>query len=93
MPRALERYICNRANQRGTAEQHFREGKNAIKRTLLSCWKFRNIEAKLRLHVLAFEPRQLNVDAGVAEGSGTLVVDHAAGEVSRDQSQGPYVTI
>ncbi len=41
-------------NQRGTAEQWIKEGKNAIKWTRLSCQKFRNNEVRLQLHVLAY---------------------------------------
>ena len=41
-------------NQRGTAEQHIKEGKNAIKWTWLSCQKFRNNEVRLQLHALAY---------------------------------------
>ncbi len=41
-------------NQRGTAEQWIKEGKNAIKWTRLSCQKFRNNEVRLQLHALAY---------------------------------------
>ncbi len=41
-------------NQRSTAEQHIKEGKNAIKWTRLSCRKFRNNEVRLKLHALAY---------------------------------------
>jgi len=41
-------------NQRGTAEQWIKEGKNAIKWTRLSCCKFRDNEARLQLHALAY---------------------------------------
>lgn len=41
-------------NQRGTAEQHIKEGKNAIRWTRLSCQKFRNNEVRLQLHALAY---------------------------------------
>ena len=41
-------------NQRGTAEQHIKEGKNAIRWTRLSCQKFRNNEVRLLLHALAY---------------------------------------
>jgi hypothetical protein len=34
-------------NQRGTAEQHIKEGKNAIKWTPLSCRKFRDNAVRL----------------------------------------------
>ena len=37
-------------NQRGMAEQHIKEGKNAIKWTRLLCRKFRNNEVRLQLH-------------------------------------------
>jgi hypothetical protein len=40
-------------NQRGTAEQHIKEGKNAIKWTRLSWQKSRNNEVRLHLHALA----------------------------------------
>ena len=41
-------------NQRGTAEQHIKEGKNAIRWTRLSCRKVRNNEVRLQLHALAY---------------------------------------
>ena len=41
-------------NHRGTAEQHIKEGKNAIKWTRLSCRKFRNNAVRLQLHALAY---------------------------------------
>ena len=40
-------------NQRGTAEQWIKEGKNAIKWTRLSCRKFRHNAVRLQLHALA----------------------------------------
>ena len=39
-------------NHRGTAEQHIKEGKNAINWTRLSCRKFRNNAVRLQLHAL-----------------------------------------
>ena len=41
-------------NQRGTAEQYIKEGKNAVRWTRLSCQKFRNNEVRLQLHALAY---------------------------------------
>ena len=41
-------------NQRGTAEQYIKEGKNAIRWTRLSCQKFRNNGVRLQLHALAY---------------------------------------
>ena len=41
-------------NQRGTAEQWIKEGKNAIRWTRLSCRKFRHNAVRLQLHALAY---------------------------------------
>ena len=41
-------------NRRGTAEQHIKEGKYAFRWTRLSCKKFRENEARLQLHALAY---------------------------------------
>ena len=41
-------------NQRGTAEQHIKEGKNAIKWTRLSCRRFDHNAVRLQLHALAY---------------------------------------
>ena len=41
-------------NQRAPAEQHIKEGKNAIVWTRLSCRRFRNNEVRLQLHALAY---------------------------------------
>ena len=42
-------------NHLGTAEQHIKEGKNAIRWKRLSCRKFRNNEVRLQLHALAYD--------------------------------------
>ncbi len=41
-------------NQRGTAEQHNKEGKNAITWTRLSCTRFAANAVRLQLHALAY---------------------------------------
>jgi hypothetical protein len=41
-------------NHRGTAEQHIKEGKNAIKWTRLSCRSFAANAVRLQLHALAY---------------------------------------
>ncbi len=41
-------------NQRGTAEQHIKEGKNAIRWTRLSCRSFTANAVRLQLHALAY---------------------------------------
>ena len=40
-------------NQRGTAGQHIKEGKYAVRWTRLSCKRFRDNEVRLQLHTLA----------------------------------------
>jgi Transposase DDE domain group 1 len=40
-------------NGRGTAEQHIKEGKNALRWTWLSCHTFRHNAVRLQLHALA----------------------------------------
>ncbi len=41
-------------NQRGTAEQWIKEGKNAVRWTRLSCRRFRNNAVRLQLHALGY---------------------------------------
>jgi hypothetical protein len=41
-------------NQRGTAEQHIKEGKHAIRWARLSCRKFAHNAVRLQLHALAY---------------------------------------
>ena len=41
-------------NQRGTAEQWIKEGKNTVKRTRLSCHHFVDNQVRLQLFVLAY---------------------------------------
>ncbi|MCH2166038.1 MAG: IS1380 family transposase [Marinovum sp.] len=47
-------WIIRFYNQRGTAEQHIKEGKYAINWTRLSCKRFRHNEVRLQLHALAY---------------------------------------
>ena len=53
LSRSAERVVAF-YNQRGTAEQHIKEGKNAINWTRLFCHGFRNNEVRLQLRVLAY---------------------------------------
>ena len=53
LSRPAERVIAF-YNQRGTAEQYIKEGKNAINWTRLSCPGFRNNEGRLQRHALAY---------------------------------------
>jgi hypothetical protein len=47
-------WIIRFYNQRGTAEQHIKEGKQAINWTRLSCKGMAQNEARLQLHALAY---------------------------------------
>ncbi len=53
MTRPAERVVMF-YNHRGTAEQHIKEGKNAITWTRLSCRGFTADAVRLQLHVLAY---------------------------------------
>jgi hypothetical protein len=46
-------WVMGFCNQRGTAEQHIKEGKCAVHWTRLSCRKVRDNEVRLQLHALA----------------------------------------
>ena len=46
-------------NGRGTAEQHIKEGKYALKWTRLSCMRFAANAVRLQLHALAYNPANL----------------------------------
>ena len=47
-------WIIHFYNQRGTAEQHIKEGKQAINWTRLSCKGMAQNEVRLQLHTLAY---------------------------------------
>jgi hypothetical protein len=47
-------WVARFYNQRGTAEQHIKEGKCAFHWTRLSCRRFRDNEVRLQLHALAY---------------------------------------
>jgi hypothetical protein len=53
MTRPAERVVAF-YNQRGTAEQWIKEGKNAVKWTRLSCCSFAANAVRLQLHALAY---------------------------------------
>jgi hypothetical protein len=53
MTRLAERVVAF-TNQRGTAEQYIKEGKNAVIWTRLSCMRFAANAARLQLHALAY---------------------------------------
>jgi hypothetical protein len=53
MTRPAERVVMF-YNHRGTAEQHIKEGKNAVTWTRLSCHSFKANAVRLQLHALAY---------------------------------------
>ena len=83
-------------NQRGTAEQHIKEGKNAIRWTRLSCQKFRNNEVRLQLHALAYNlgnfMRTLALPKTVEHWSLTTLREKLIKIGAKVVSHGRYVT-
>jgi hypothetical protein len=67
-------------NQRGTAEQWIKEGKNAVIWTRLSCHSFKANAVRLQLHALAY-------NLGVAGRGGAVVHDDAARQAGEDRRQ------
>ncbi len=83
-------------NQRGTAEQWIKEGKNAIKWTRLSCRRFRNNEVRLQLHALAYNlanfMRTLALPKEVEHWSLTTLREKLVKIGAKVVSHGRYVT-
>jgi Transposase DDE domain group 1 len=55
-------------NQRGTCEQHIKEGKGAIKWTRLSCRTFAANAGRLQPHALAYNLANLKNSRGRVKG-------------------------
>ena len=83
-------------NHRGTAEQHIKEGKNAINWTRLSCRKFRNNAVRLQLHALAYNlgnfTRTLALPKEVEHWSMTTLRDKLVKIGAKVVRHGRYVT-
>ena len=75
-------------NHRGTAEQHIKEGKNAINWTRLSCRKFPQQCRSAPASRPGLQSGQLHEDTGFAEGGGALVDDDVARQAGEDRGQG-----
>ena len=75
-------------NHRGTAEQHIKEGKNAINWTRLSCRKFRNNAVRLQLHALAYNLGNFMRTLALPKEVGALVDDDVARQAGEDRGQG-----
>jgi hypothetical protein len=76
MTRPAERVVAF-YNNRGTTEQHIKEGKNAVTWTRLSCHRFAVNAARLQLHTMVYNPanflRTLALPAEVAQWSMTTL--------------------
>jgi hypothetical protein len=83
-------------NQRGTAEQHIKEGKNAIRWTRLSCRKFADNAVRLQLHALAYNLgnflRTLALPDAVRHWSMTTLRDRLIKIGGKIVRHGRYVT-
>ena len=83
-------------NQRGTAEQYIKEGKNAIRWTRLSCRKLRNNTVRLQLHALAYNlgnfMRTLALPKAVEHWSLTTLREKLIKIGAKVVSHGRYVT-
>ena len=72
-------------NGRGTAEQHIKEGKNALRWTRLSCHAFRHNAVRLQLHALAYNLANFLRTLALPRGGRALVADDAAREAGQDR--------
>lgn len=83
-------------NQRGMAEQHIKEGKNAIVWTRLSCRRFQNNAVRLQLHALAYNlgnfMRTLALPEAVKQWSLTSLKEKFVKIGARIVTHGRYVT-
>ncbi len=77
------KWIIQFYNQRGTAEQSIREGKNAVKWTRLSCHDF--VDNHVRLAIV--QPGQLSTPTSSATSHEDLDDDDLAGKVDQDRGQ------
>ncbi len=83
-------------NQRGTAEQWIKEGKNAIKWPRLSCCSFTANAVRLQLHALAYNlanfMRTLALPKAVKQWSLTSLQEKLVKIGARIVAHGRYVT-
>jgi len=86
LARQAERIIAF-YNQRGTAEQWIKEGKNAIKWS--GCPAVPSPPTPcVSSSIAGLQPRQLHADAGDAQDGGAVVADQPAREVDQDRREG-----
>jgi hypothetical protein len=74
-------------NGRGTAEQHIKEGKNAIRWTRLSCHAFRHNAVRLQLHALAYNLANFLRTLALPHEVEHLVAHDPAREAGQDRRQ------
>ena len=86
MTRTAERVVMF-YNHRGTAEQHIKEGKNAVTWTRLSCHSFKANAVRLQTARVGLQPRQLPAHPGTAAGDRAVVNDHAARAAGEDRRE------
>ena len=83
-------------NQRGTAEQHIKEGKHSIKWTRLSCRRFCHNAVRLQLHDLAYNlgnfMRTLSLPEAVEHWSLTTLREKLIKIGAKIVRHGRYVT-
>ena len=86
MTRPAERVVMF-YNQRGTAEQWIKEGKNAVKWTRLSCSSFAANAVRLQLHALAYNLGNFMRTLALPEKGQALVVDEPQGKTRQDRRE------
>jgi Transposase DDE domain group 1 len=83
-------------NQRGTAEQYIKEGKNVVRWTRLSCRKFAHNAVRLQLHALAYNlgnfMRTLALPETIEQWSLTTLREKLVKIGARIVRHGRYVT-
>jgi alkylhydroperoxidase family enzyme len=72
-------------NDRGTAEQHIKEGEHALEWTRLACMRFAANAVRLQLHALAYSPANFLRTPGLARANRELVADVAARTIGQDR--------
>jgi Transposase DDE domain group 1 len=80
-------------NQRGTAEQWIKEGKNAMKWTWLSCCTFVANAVSASASCAGLQSPQLRADTGIAGRSQTLVADQPARKARQDRRKDRHTRV
>ena len=86
MTRPAERVVMF-YNQRGTAEQWIKEGKNAVTWTRLSCHSFKANAVRLQLHALAYNLANFLRTLALPEEIAQWSMTHAARAAGEDRRQ------